>query len=234
MARSSAFGVQTGPPERGARRVGSRAPPARRPPPSSLWILAALLVLPELILSGADQGLWGSPSWRPLAYSQFGFWAGLLHGWRPNYPAQTATMFFTYGALHAGPAHLAGNLMALFWLGPLVQRQVGRVGFWTIWAAAWLAGAAAFGLLSRAPAPMVGASGALFGLAGAWLAWEAEDRLAEGIPLRRAALRVGAVVLVFALLNLITWKLQNGQLAWQTHLGGALAGAALAPWFRRG
>ena len=75
--------------------------------------------------------------------------------------------------------------MALAWLGPLVL-QPGRPGRLLDDLGRSLARrAAAFGLISQAPAPMVGASGALFGLAGAWLAWEAEDRLAEGIPLRR-------------------------------------------------
>ena len=47
-----------------------RAPPPGRPAAVVPVALAALsLALPELILSGADQGLWGSALWRPLAYS---------------------------------------------------------------------------------------------------------------------------------------------------------------------
>lgn len=212
------------------------APPPDRPapPPGSrrragLILLAAALALPELLLWGADLGLWGSARWRPMAYSWGAFWAGLLHGWQSNFPLQPWTMFLSYGALHAGPVHLAGNLAALAWLGPRVAERAGRAGFWQIWGAAWLGGAVAFGLLSRQAAPMVGASGALFGLAAALLVWEAQARQGR----RRLAWALAAV-LGLALLNLVDWALHGGRLAWQTHLGGVLAGAAVAAVWRRG
>ncbi|MCR8726777.1 rhomboid family intramembrane serine protease [Frigidibacter sp. ROC022] len=209
------------------------APSSGRPDRLS-WILALALALPELVLLGADHGLWGAANWRPLAYSFGGFWAGLLHGWQPNFPGQAWTMFVTYGFLHAGPVHLLGNLGALAYLTPSVRWRVGPAGFLAIWIAAWLGGAAMFGLLSRQAAPMVGASGALFGLAGAWVVFVLRERLAAGMPPRRTVIRAAGAALVLVLLNIADWWMQSGRLAWQTHLGGALAGGLVAAMMGRG
>ena len=185
-----------------------------------LWTLLILCLLPELLLLGADLGLWGSARWRPLAYQNGAFWAGLLHGWRPNYAAQPVVMFASYGWLHAGPVHLAGNLAALVWLGPPVLARIGARGFVILWALSLLGGGLAFGLLTRSPAPMVGASGALFGLAGAWLVAEV-----RALPDRRArALRGLGLLTALLILNAAAWAMQGGHLAWETHLGGLAAG----------
>lgn len=213
------------------------APPRRRagrPPapavPAAVWLLALLCALPELALWGADWGLWGSARWRPLAYAQGAFWAGLWHGWGPNYAAQPWVMAVTYAWLHTGPGHLLGNLAALLWLGPGVVARHGTRGLAAIWIAATLGGAAAFGLLTASPLPMVGASGALFGLAADWLLAEV-----RALPGRRArSLRASALLALLLALNAAGWVLQGGHLAWQTHLGGFVAGGGLALlWHRR-
>ena len=198
------------------------------PFPPAVLVLALLCAVPELLLLGADWGLWGSARWRPLAYQNGAFWAGLLHGWTPNYAAQPVTMFLTYAWLHAGPGHLAGNLLALVWLGPGVVARRGTAGLFALWAATALGGGAAFGLLTANPAPMVGASGALFGLAAAWTVAEVQD--CPGI--RARAIRALGITLLLVALNAATWALQGGHLAWETHLGGFLGGLALAAAWR--
>ena len=185
-----------------------------------IWGILLLCLLPELLLLGADLGLWGSARWRPLAYQNGAVWAGLLQGWRPNYPAQPVVMFASYGWLHAGPVHLAGNLAVLVWLGPQVLVRSGVWGFVILWTASLLCGALAFALLTHSPAPMVGASGALFGLAGAWLLVEASR-----MPDRSTGVWRGMALLVVILaVNAAAWALQGGHLAWETHLGGLVAG----------
>jgi membrane associated rhomboid family serine protease len=181
------------------------------------------------MLLGADWGLWGSARWRPLAYTQGAFWAGLLYGWTPNYPLQPVAMFFSYAWLHAGPGHLAGNLAALLWLGPQVVARRGNGGLLLFWCLSVLGGGAAFGLLTSSPAPMVGASGALFGLAADWLVAEVRRENRWGARLLRALVLFALLLL----LNVAAWFLQGGQLAWETHLGGFLAGLALAVLWRR-
>jgi membrane associated rhomboid family serine protease len=199
-------------------------PPSSRNLSPTIWILVALCALPELMLLGADWGMWGSARWRPMAYQYGAFWAGLLYGWRPNYAAQPVVMFASYGWLHAGPGHLLGNLGALIWLGPEIVARFGTRGFMALWAVCLLGGAAGFALLTSSPAPMVGASGALFGLAGAWLV-DAMRRMQR----RRERLWRGVLGMVALLaINAVAWALQGGKLAWETHLGGLLAGLVFA------
>jgi membrane associated rhomboid family serine protease len=70
------------------------------------------------------------------------------------------------GFLHAGLAHLAFNMFALYILGTLLEPAVGRFRFGLIYFVSLLAGS--FGALLLEPnSPTVGASGAIFGLMGA-------------------------------------------------------------------
>lgn len=186
--------------------------------------LGCLCLAAEAALAGADAGLWGSARWRPFAYQNGAFWAGLLFDWRPNYPLQPGTMFLSYAFLHGGAGHLAGNLVALWalmaTLGP--RLDAGRLAL--LWVGASVGGGLAFALLTQSPQPMVGASGALFGLAGAWLVWEAAELRAAG----RSRWPVWRSLAVIVAAHPLLWLLQSGLLAWETHLGGLLAGAALA------
>ena len=71
-------------------------------------------------------------------------------------------------------------------------------------------------------APMVGASGMLFGLAGVLIGWAGRAARAAGESL----VPVGQAVLWLVALNLGLWVVTAGQLAWSCHLGGALAGVS--------
>jgi rhomboid protease GluP len=199
--------------------------------PVMVWAILLASCLPELILLAADYGFIGSARWRQLAYQNGGFWAGLLHGWQPNYAAQPLTMFFSYAFLHAGFGHLLGNMGALIGLGLAAQERLGNFGFAALYAVSALGGALAFGLLSHSPAPMVGASGALFGLAGAWAIWDCQQHR-RTTPLWRAMLRLLVITAGLVLLNLLIWLMMEHHMAWETHFGGFLAGAAFA-WLYR-
>lgn len=192
--------------------------------PPALWALFLACLLPELVLAGADWGLWGSVHWRALATGWGGFWPGLLGGWRPNYPGQALAMFLTYGFLHAGPLHFVVNMMSLVSLGRAVIDQIGQARFLRLYAVAVLGGGLGYGALVTGTVPMVGASGALFGLAGALVFWGWAERHRTGAgqgPVWRAlGLLLG--------LNLVLYVVTGGRLAWETHLGGFLAGAAMA------
>ncbi len=72
----------------------------------------------------------------------------------------------TSGFLHAGLAHLAFNMFALWMLGNQLEPALGRVRFALVYATAMLAGS--LGVLVLSPDSLtVGASGAVFGLMGA-------------------------------------------------------------------
>ncbi len=176
----------------------------------------------ELTFQLADWGLLGAPRLRFAAYTYGGFWPGLLSDWRPNFPGQPVTMFLTYSVLHGGFLHFLVNMITLLSLGAAVSERGGTARYAAIYVASILGGAAVYGLLAPDYSPMVGASGALFGLVGALVAWDALERRALSLPMRP----VLRVVVILALMNLVLWWAMNGQLAWQTHLGGFLAGAA--------
>jgi rhomboid protease GluP len=190
--------------------------------------LIAVNTAVELVLLGADLGLWGSPVWRPLAYQFGGFWSGLLRDWQPNFAAQPLTMFATYSFLHSGPEHLIGNMASLAILGRGVATRMGARDFLLAYGVTALAGALVFGMVSATAAPMVGASGAIFGMAGILAVWDGDRQ-------RRLGRRGRGVWIVLALvaLNAVLWGVSGGLLAWQSHLGGFLAGAGLGRFARR-
>lgn len=212
----------------GSPNLPTRTPPYRYGAYTLLAGIIGVCTLIEAILLGADWGLWGSAHWRPLFYGYGAFWAGLLHGWRPNYALQPITMFFTYAFLHGGPGHLIGNVLVLIPLGRMATERLGARGFGGLYLAAMLGGGAGFGLLATSAAPMVGASGAIFGLAGAWVVWGWQDRRGAGLRGWAAFAPALWAGLGLIAMNVVMWVALSGQLAWETHLGGALAGMAAA------
>ncbi len=192
-------------------------------------ILILCLVI-EGVLEGADAGLWGQADWRMLAVDYGAFFGVLLHGAQPNYPLQPVAMFVTYGFLHAGFVHVAVNMFTLVVLAAPVSARLGQARFASLYFIALIAGGAGFGLLSTLNAPMLGASGALFGLAGAILAWAWRDRRAFGQPTREIVRVLMRPILYLVLFNVVMFAATGGEIAWQTHLGGFLAGWAAALW----
>ena len=187
---------------------------------TALWGLIALPVLIEAVLQAADAGILGSPWWRNTAYENGAFWAGLLYDWRPNYPGQPLAMFLSYSVLHSGLGHLLGNMLTLWMLGQRLLKKIGTRDFLLLYLVSALGGGVGFGVLSLSPQPMIGASGALFGLAGALIWLEAAERHKAGFPLWP----VLVTVLGLVLLNVLMWLALGGVLAWETHLGGFIAG----------
>ena len=187
-----------------------------------LWILVAVCVGIEGVLTLADNGLIEPRNLRIRVYDYAGFWSGLLGPWEPNYPAQPYSMFLTYGFLHSGPSHLIVNMLTLWTAGKIVIDRVGSKGFLMLYGASIVGGGIGYGLLAPTLAPMVGASGALFGLIGGLLSWNYVDRYSVNEALWPVAR--GALFLVA--LNVVLWWAMDGLLAWQTHLGGFITG-----WF---
>ncbi len=193
------------------------------------WTILAICVFIEAMAQLSDHDLIAVRYFRQGVYYYGGFWPGLLGDWRPNYPAQPALMFLTYGFLHLSASHLFVNMCLLIILGSMVSERAGQWRYAAIYMISLLGGAVGFGFLTSGLVPMVGASGALFGLAGAVVAWEYIDRRREAEPLAPLAFFIA----FFIALNVLHWWVMNGQLAWQTHMGGFLAGFAAAMYFGR-
>jgi rhomboid protease GluP len=123
------------------------------------------------------------------------------------------------GFLHASAEHLIGNLIMLFILGMACEHAFGRGPFLFLYVSACAAGS----LLAMSEAmPTVGASGAIFGLAGALLATIVAHR--HRIELRDH--RVAIVLTVWAIytlgLGLLSPIVSNA-----CHVGGLLGGLVL-------
>jgi membrane associated rhomboid family serine protease len=133
----------------------------------------------------------------------------------------------THAFLHSSLMHVGFNMYALYLLGPSIERRAGSIAFAGLYAASALAGAAAY-LWLGGPAPAVGASGAIFGLFGAWFASAWSQR---HTPAGQATLRgVGFILAINLALPLFIPRI-----AWEAHLGGLVAGAIISyAWSRAG
>lgn len=154
-------------------------------------------------------------------------WPPLLDGVRPMFPGQQVTMFLTYGFLHGGLLHLGMNMLALYVLARSLSQAMSGGAMVGLYALSQVAAGVAQLWLSDSLLPVVGASGAIFGLAGAEIAIAARILLARGGSLRPLA---GPVAQFVALNVALTLAVPN--IAWQAHLGGALAGMVMGALYR--
>jgi rhomboid protease GluP len=121
----------------------------------------------------------------------------------------------TYAYTHAGLIHLAFNMLVLYQVGPLIEREIGLARFITLYTVTALT-ATLMGLLWHPAVPVVGASGSLFGLIGFAVAYY--HRLGPAAEhVRNFMFRWAVFAFIFGLLM----GADNAG-----HLGGALGGAA--------
>ena len=121
----------------------------------------------------------------------------------------------TAAFLHGGVFHLAMNMFALAQLGPVLEQNLGRTRFLALYLLSALGGSVLSFLLSTPFQLGVGASGAIFGLFGAYYV---VVRRLGGETRSIAVLLVVNLVLTF-LVPLIDWR---------AHLGGLLTGTVIA------
>ncbi|MCY1128064.1 rhomboid family intramembrane serine protease [Frigidibacter sp. RF13] len=187
-----------------------------------LWLILILCLLPELAASASDFGLLPVRYLRLMLADRFAFWPAPPQ-WAA-YPGQTVLIYLSYAFLHANPLHLLMNMLALFPLGRSPAARLGRWRFLALYLALAVAGGLGYALLQRDGQPMVGASGALFGLYALVLGWRfrlfADRRRAQRWMVRQLAL--------IALLNGALTLAIPETIAWQAHLGGFLAGLVFA------
>lgn len=137
--------------------------------------------------------------------------------------------WITYAFVHGGFMHLAGNCLFLFVFGPPVEDRLGRISYLAL----YLLGAVAAGLaeaLLQGIHPLIGASGSISAVAGAFLILFPRS----GIRIFLLFILIGVVTIpawIFILLHIL-WdftKLGNaGNTAVGAHLGGYAFGAAIA------
>ena len=201
------------------------------------------VVTPLLILACMAVYLWLlslSPEARSEATTLLGFMPAVL--FRPRSVeieswVSPVGSIFTAMFLHGGFFHLAGNMLYLWIFGDNVEDRVGRGRFVAFYLICGAVAALVQALPDmRSTVPMLGPSGAVSGVLGAYLVLYPRAKVLVAMPFKLA--RVPALVM------LVLWFV--GQLArslliapgeagvaFTAHIGGFVAGAFLVRWFVR-
>ena len=133
--------------------------------------------------------------------------------------------------VHAGFLHLLLNLIILLWCGTAVERVLGPGPLLLIYAvAAYVAAVAQWLVDPYAQVPMVGASGAISGVIGAFaLSFGQQKQIVASRSVNRMlnALWLLAAWIVLQLMTGMLAGMQGVLLATPAHVGGFLAGLAL-------
>lgn len=142
--------------------------------------------------------------------------------------------------LHGGVWHVVGNMLYLFIFGAAVEYRMGASRYVAFYLASGIAAALATVLISpESRVPVIGASGAIAGVLGAYFIFYPRGRITTILPIFVFI----QVVEIPAVIYLLIWfaiqlyaGIQAGQqgastggVAWWAHVGGFLFGMALAP-----
>jgi membrane associated rhomboid family serine protease len=111
--------------------------------------------------------------------------------------------------------HILLNMYSLFIFGPILERLLGRIRFLALYLISGFGGSVAVLLLAPSTA-VLGASGAIFGLLGAFFV----------IQRRLGGNNIQLLIVIG--INLVIGFLPGFNISWQAHVGGLIAGAAVA------
>ncbi|MFG3253969.1 rhomboid family intramembrane serine protease [Streptomyces sp. NPDC048172] len=117
--------------------------------------------------------------------------------------------------LHQEIWHILMNMLGLWFLGPPLEAALGRARFTGLYLLSGLAGGALTYMVAAPQQASLGASGAIFGLFGA-----------TAVLMRRLRYDMRPILVLLAINLLFTFTWSN--ISWEAHVGGLVAGAALA------
>lgn len=179
--------------------------------------------------------------------SQFFFSYGaipykMIHGLSINgLPAPIVQSIFTSMFIHGGFFHLGGNMLYLWIFGNNVEDEFGHLRFLFFYFICGIIAAYAQAIFNPASKiPMVGASGAVSGVLGAYFLLFPRAKILTLLPIGFfiTTVRIPAVVVLgFWVVGQFLWVLSapkgGGGVAWVAHIGGFIAGMVLLRYFRR-
>ena len=184
--------------------VNIRAARSLRNNPDRPIVTYAIIALCVLVYLG--QFVFGSAltNWL-IYYAPFGF----------SQPWRLVTSLLAHGS----PLHLLSNMFSLFIIGRMLEPALGRIRYLALFFVSGVGGLAAVALLVPEN-PVLGASGAIFGMLGALL-----------VLIRRFGGNATQILVVVGI-NLVIGFVLPG-VAWQAHIGGFIVGAALTAVYVR-
>jgi membrane associated rhomboid family serine protease len=173
---------------------------------------------------------------------EFIFEWGLIPARLLGNPSTAWRTIFTSMFLHGGWFHIINNMWVLFIFGDNVEARMGGIRYLIFYL---LSGVAAVLLqtyiLPSSAVPMIGASGALAGVLGAYLILFPHSRIASLVPI----LFIFTIIEIPAVIFLLFWfalQLYSGLfaiqgssgsgIAWWAHIGGFIFGVAMVFFFR--
>ena len=180
-------------------------------------VVMFLLTMPW---GGGMEGLWEDGALYPVAVMNGSHLWGLV----------------THMFLHAGPLHIAGNMLFLWIFGDNLEDQMGHLGFLVFYLLCGLAAAGAqIGANPAEGIPMVGASGAVAGVMGGYLLFFPRARVdvVAIIIILIKVFTIPAWVMLavwFGLQLFSGYAMHGGEagVAYWAHAGGFVAGMVLA------
>lgn len=175
---------------------------------------------------------------RTTAYDLFVF----AHGFRPVAPQ--AVDLLTSLFLHAGFLHLFGNMLFLWIYGDNVEHRLGRLWYLLAYLGSGVAATLFHALFAPdSPLPLIGASGAISGVLGCYFVWFPANQvrlLVLVVPFFMQVVQVsarlvlGMYLLLDNLLPFLVARSADAGVAHGAHIGGFVAGVALAWIIDRG
>ena len=199
------------------------------PTPKTLWWLTGLMLMLEGLAQLSDRGWFGVLDLRGLMISYGAFWDFLFPPGAVDqalFPGQSYSMLLTHAFLHAGTIHVLMNTVIFIALGKTLAVHFGLRSVMLTMLLGAVSSGVAFGLLESTAAPMVGASGVVFAFIGLWLQASRSELKRLGRPGRSTASVIMSLIVIHVLLHVF----MGGQIAWQAHMGGFVAGYFLMPW----
>lgn len=181
---------------------------------SATKVLLLAIAIPFVfeVVIGGPQGLLGTPdsedlfnlgAMQPLAIANGQYWR-----------------LFTAMFLHAGLLHIGFNAYALWLFGSMIESNLGRTRMLLVYFVAGFLASTASYAFGDVRSLGVGASGAIFGIFGAFIAYNYRRRY---LATAAANLRWASTLL---LLNLLLAFGFARLIDWRAHLGGLVAGLA--------
>ena len=201
------------------------------------WVTVSLIVLNcgaylwEMVQLGAGNS---------AALAKFLMVPGLvmaaIHGGDPTALKDAIVSVFGAMFMHGGLMHLIGNMVFLFTFGKAVENRLGKGWFLGFYLLSGIAAAAAqIGSNPASMTPMLGASGAIAGVLGAYLLlWPKADITGYIFPVFVVRIRAYWFLIAWFVMQLLpifassSSTSSGGGVAYWAHVGGFLAGIIMA------
>ena len=193
---------------------------------AAVWVVLSLLPARGLAFENLNQA---APTWAAFVPARLSVWtdgSGLVPVWLTP---------LTAAFLHANVIHLAFNLLILVFCGRPTEAVVGPVGFSILYVVGAYAAAAVHYLIDpTSPVPMIGASGAISAVLGAYAILFGRNKVRVTSPRLAVWLNALWLMIAWVVLQVIVGfsfaQFSGGmlQMAVGAHIGGFVIGVALA------